>query len=85
MNVPYDSGRPPNANRDITDDEIHGIQEAMPELPRAKVQRFVDELGVTEYDAAVMVQEKSVADYFEEVASVSARWRRSLINSGIRS
>jgi aspartyl-tRNA(Asn)/glutamyl-tRNA(Gln) amidotransferase subunit B len=50
----------------VSDDEIHGIQEAMPELPRAKVQRFVDELGVTEYDAAVMVQEKSVADYFEE-------------------
>jgi len=40
----------------------------MPELPEAKRRRFVEEYGLSEYDAEVLVQEKEVADYFGKLA-----------------
>ena len=46
-------------------DEIAG---AMPELPDAKKARFVQGLGVSEYDAGVLTAEVENADYFEAVA-----------------
>ncbi len=38
----------------------------LPELPRAKYQRFIEQYGLTEYDAGVLTAEKAIADYFEE-------------------
>jgi len=38
----------------------------LPELPRAKYQRFIEQYGLTEYDAGVLIAEKAIADYFEE-------------------
>jgi aspartyl-tRNA(Asn)/glutamyl-tRNA(Gln) amidotransferase subunit B len=37
----------------------------LPELPRTKFQRFVSQYGLSEYDAARLVEEKSTAEYFE--------------------
>lgn len=39
----------------------------LPELPDAKRQRFIDELGLTDYDAGVLVADKAIADYFEAI------------------
>ena len=47
---------------------VDGIRETMPELPAVRVQRFVDELGLPEYDAGVLTESRAVADYFEQVA-----------------
>lgn len=44
----------------------------LPELPRARRERFVREFGLPEYDAGVLVAEKAVADYFERAARLSA-------------
>jgi aspartyl-tRNA(Asn)/glutamyl-tRNA(Gln) amidotransferase subunit B len=41
------------------------IRTELPELPRAKFQRFVSQYGLSEYDAARLVEEKSTAGYFE--------------------
>ncbi len=38
------------------------------ELPDDKKARFVAELGLSAYDASVLVSEKAIADYFEKVA-----------------
>jgi aspartyl-tRNA(Asn)/glutamyl-tRNA(Gln) amidotransferase subunit B len=38
---------------------------SLPELPDAKRKRYVDELGLTPYDAAVLTAEKAIAEYFE--------------------
>jgi len=48
------------------------IRESLPELPRARRQRFVEEYGLPEYDAGVLTDEKAVADYFEEVVKAGA-------------
>ena len=43
----------------------------LPELPDAKRRRFVESLGLGDYDAGVLVAERAVAEYFEEVAGLS--------------
>jgi aspartyl-tRNA(Asn)/glutamyl-tRNA(Gln) amidotransferase subunit B len=39
---------------------------ALPERPRQRRERFVNELGLPEYDAKVLASDKDVGDYFEE-------------------
>jgi len=46
---------------------IDRLRASLPELPRQRVDRFVQELGLPEYDAQVLTQEKETADYFEAV------------------
>jgi aspartyl-tRNA(Asn)/glutamyl-tRNA(Gln) amidotransferase subunit B len=45
------------------------IRPAVPETPHARRDRFVNTLGVSEYDAGVLCSEKNLADYFEEAAA----------------
>jgi aspartyl-tRNA(Asn)/glutamyl-tRNA(Gln) amidotransferase subunit B len=45
---------------------LERVRTELPELPRAKYQRFIEQYGLTEYDAGVLTSEKAVADYFEE-------------------
>ena len=49
----------------ITQDTIDAINKTMPELPDAKIKRYMDSLGLSEYDANVIVSDKDIADYFE--------------------
>jgi len=44
---------------------IEAIRKDLPELPRAKYLRFIKDYGLMEYDAARLMGEKEVADYFE--------------------
>jgi aspartyl-tRNA(Asn)/glutamyl-tRNA(Gln) amidotransferase subunit B len=51
----------------------------LPELPDDKKARFVAELGLSIYDASVLVSEKAIADYYEAVAEgrdgkMAANW-----------
>lgn len=51
----------------ITDQQIEAIRKTLPELPLARAKRFHQQLGLPEYDATVLTQEKDLADYFEVV------------------
>lgn len=53
----------------LSDDYIAGIIKELPELPDAKKARFVEELGLTKYDAAVICENKETADFFEAAAA----------------
>ncbi|MGQ3213995.1 MAG: Asp-tRNA(Asn)/Glu-tRNA(Gln) amidotransferase subunit GatB [Shinella sp.] len=44
----------------------------LPELPDDKKIRFVKDLGLSVYDASVLVSEKETADYFEEMIAKGA-------------
>ncbi len=48
------------------------LRESMPELPQARRTRFINEHGLSEYDASVLIAEKSVADYFENTVAAGA-------------
>jgi aspartyl-tRNA(Asn)/glutamyl-tRNA(Gln) amidotransferase subunit B len=50
----------------IADDTIESIRSSMPELPDAKRQRFVSDLGLPEYDAEVLTASKELGHFFEE-------------------
>ncbi|MDR2450265.1 MAG: Asp-tRNA(Asn)/Glu-tRNA(Gln) amidotransferase subunit GatB [Candidatus Accumulibacter sp.] len=55
----------------IIDDEwIERARAAMPELPEPRRRRFIDEYGLSAYDAATLTSSLEVADYFE--AAVAA-------------
>ncbi len=49
----------------LTDEYIEAIRKKMPELPEAKKKRYVDELGLTPYDASILTSDKDTASYFE--------------------
>ncbi|MFP4227727.1 MAG: Asp-tRNA(Asn)/Glu-tRNA(Gln) amidotransferase subunit GatB, partial [Salinivenus sp.] len=49
----------------VDDEHIAAVRDALPELPRARRRRFVDEVGLPPYDARVLTEERPVADYFE--------------------
>jgi aspartyl-tRNA(Asn)/glutamyl-tRNA(Gln) amidotransferase subunit B len=44
---------------------IEEIRRTLPELPDARMQRFITEYGIPEYDAAVLTSSKALADYYE--------------------
>jgi aspartyl-tRNA(Asn)/glutamyl-tRNA(Gln) amidotransferase subunit B len=44
------------------------LKSHLPELPDAKKARFMKDLGLSLYDASVLVAERENADYFEQVA-----------------
>ncbi|EJF98816.1 aspartyl/glutamyl-tRNA(Asn/Gln) amidotransferase subunit B [Bartonella vinsonii subsp. arupensis Pm136co] len=47
---------------------VDALAAELPELPDEIKARFVKEMGLTVYDASVLVTEKAIADYFEEIA-----------------
>ncbi len=44
------------------------VQQDLPELPHAKVERFETEFKITHYDASVLASEQDLANYYETAA-----------------
>lgn len=44
---------------------INVLKSAIPELPLARKQRFIETLKLSAYDASVLTEEKTLADFFE--------------------
>jgi aspartyl-tRNA(Asn)/glutamyl-tRNA(Gln) amidotransferase subunit B len=55
----------------FSQDEIRVLTAAMPELPRARYNRFRDKLGLSDYNAWLLTQDRRLADYFEQTADLS--------------
>jgi len=55
---------------------VDELAAALPELPDQKKARFIDEVGLTPYDAAVLVSERESADFYEAVLAALADKRR---------
>ncbi len=51
---------------EITDEMLGRVQGELPELPAVRRQRFVEALGLSEYQARVLTDDPAVADYFEQ-------------------
>ncbi len=50
---------------------IEAVRATLPELPDAKQQRFIDDYGIREDDAAILTTSLLLADYFEAVAGAT--------------
>ena len=50
---------------------IERIKKNLPELPDQKKERFIKDYSLNTYEATVLVSEKEISDYFEEVVKTS--------------
>jgi aspartyl-tRNA(Asn)/glutamyl-tRNA(Gln) amidotransferase subunit B len=63
----------------LADTWIARVKETLPELPDQKKHRFMDNFGLSAYDASVLIAERARADYYETVAKgrdakLAANW-----------
>ena len=64
----------------IDDALLVQIKNSLPELPTEKKIRFIDDFGLSEYDAENLTAQKDIADYFESMITkgadvkLSANW-----------
>ena len=64
----------------IDDELLKEIRNGLPELPTEKKARFIDKLGLSEYDAENITSQKAMADYYEIIINkgadvkLSANW-----------
>ena len=49
----------------ITDEDIARIRASLPELPEQKKHRYIDELGLSDYNAELLTANRETASYFE--------------------
>ncbi|WP_288251679.1 Asp-tRNA(Asn)/Glu-tRNA(Gln) amidotransferase subunit GatB [uncultured Hydrogenophaga sp.] len=52
---------------------VEEVKAAMPELPRAMAERFVQQYSLPEYDATTLTQSPAMAAYFEAAAQASGQ------------
>lgn len=50
----------------LNDAYIDAIRATLPELPHDRYKRYISDLGLTEYAAMTLINEKFLSDYFEE-------------------
>lgn len=66
----------------LEDDLIDNMQKELPELPDAKIARYIKEFHLSRYDAEVLVADESSARYFEEASrGVNAKMVANWISS----
>lgn len=53
----------------LTDAYVDEIRRNLPELPDAKKARFIEKMGLTRYDAAIICENREVAEFFEKAAA----------------
>jgi aspartyl-tRNA(Asn)/glutamyl-tRNA(Gln) amidotransferase subunit B len=64
----------------IEQEWIDETRATIPELPVGKRQRFVKEYSLSDYDAGILTDDKSLADYFEECVGLSQDSPKELSN-----
>ena len=66
----------------VSDAMLAEIQQLLPELPEAMRQRFIQQYGLPEYDAGVLVANAALAKFFEKAAGknpkAAANWMMSV-------
>ncbi len=63
----------------LTQEMVDEIKKALPELPHDRYKRYVTALGLSEHAASLLINEKHLADYFEEALSYCSN-KRSVAN-----
>lgn len=63
----------------LPDEEIKRYEEQLPELPGEKCSRFINDYGLPQADAELLIKYKKVAEYFEE-ASKNTKNKRTAAN-----
>lgn len=57
----------------IYDDQIEELKAALPEMPDVKKERFLKEYGLTEKEVEILISDKALAMFFEDVVKFGAK------------
>ena len=76
----------------LTEERIGQVRKQLPVLPQQRKRRYMTELGLSDYDAAILTEEKEFSDYYEKLLlqnvnpKSAANWLigpvRSWLNTG---
>ena len=61
----------------ITKEWLEEIRKIIPELANERKEKYINEYGISNYDATILVKEKAVADYYEETIKLGANPKSS--------
>ena len=64
----------------VSDEDIERIRAALPELPEQKRQRYIMDLGLSEYNAEVLTGSRETAVYFEQSLALVPDQARLIAN-----
>jgi aspartyl-tRNA(Asn)/glutamyl-tRNA(Gln) amidotransferase subunit B len=64
----------------ISDEDIARIRAALPELPEQKKQRYIDDLGLSDYNAELLTGNRDTAIYFEAALAAAPQLSAQLAN-----
>lgn len=59
----------------ITDDYIDAVSSKMPALPRELYLKYMNELGLSDYDAGVLTDDKDIALFYEEIIAKTDEYK----------
>lgn len=59
----------------VSEEMVESIRSAVPQMPEQRVQRYMNEYQLPEYDARVICDEKETSDFFEEVVSHTGNFK----------
>ena len=54
----------------LSEEYIENIKNNLPELPESRKARYMNEMGLPEYDAGILTSSKKMSDFFEEATKV---------------
>jgi aspartyl-tRNA(Asn)/glutamyl-tRNA(Gln) amidotransferase subunit B len=57
----------------IAPEWIERVRGEMPKLPRAMIERFMQQYGLSEYDATTLAQSHAMASYFEDAVKMAGK------------
>lgn len=55
----------------LPDSFVENLRSRLPELPKARKERFMNEYGLSEYDASYLTSLRAMADYYENAVNAS--------------
>ena len=56
----------------VTNSWLEKIRASIPELASDRKAKYINEFGISEYDATILVKDKAVSDYYEETLKLGA-------------
>ena len=59
----------------LSDEYIENIRNTLPELPESRRARYINELGLPEYDAGIITSSKALSDFFEKAGKECGNYK----------
>lgn len=61
----------------VSREEVNDIKKSLPELPRAKKDRFIKQYGISEENASVLTSTRYLARYYEDTVKAGADYKKA--------